>query len=122
MEHVTVRTIRNTAAFLRDASSQLLTIGTDPRARRRIGDLQHIIEEKQKEEAGKKSRGLKTAVPGGSGRRPGIAVVLGNEETGLPAEVKDACSVLLRIPGTGLMESLNVAQTATLFMQKIFEL
>jgi TrmH RNA methyltransferase len=54
--------------------------------------------------------------------RPGIAVVLGNEETGLPDDVKNACSVLLRVPGTGLMDSLNVAQTATLFMQKIFEL
>ena len=107
MEHVTVRTVRNTSAFLRDASQLLLTVGTDPRARRRIGDLQHIIKERQK--------GRETI-------RPGIAVVLGNEETGLPDEVKDACSVLLRIPGTGLMNSLNVAQTATLFMQKIFEL
>ena len=105
MEHVTVRTIRNTAIFLRSASRRLLTIGTDPRARRRIGDLQRIVEEKQK-----------------TGGRPGIAVVLGNEETGLPSEVKDACSVLLRIPGTGLMESLNVAQTAALFMQRIYEL
>ena len=105
MEHVTVRTIRSTAGFLRSASRRLLTIGTDPRARRRIGDLQRIVEEKQK-----------------NGGRPGIALVLGNEETGLPPEVKDACSVLLRIPGTGLMESLNVAQTAALFMQRIFEL
>jgi len=47
---------------------------------------------------------------------------LGNEETGLPDEVKDACTVLVRIPGTGLMESLNVAQAATLFMHRIFEL
>ena len=107
MEHVTVRTIQNTALFLLKASRKLLTIGTDPRARRRIGDLQKIVEEKQK-------------AAGGS--RPGIALVLGNEETGLPAEVKDACSVLLRVPGTGLMDSLNVAQTAALFMQRIFEL
>ena len=112
MEHVTVRTVRNTSAFLRDASRLLLTIGTGPRARRRIGDLQHIVEEKQK--------GVKG--PRNEAKRPGIAVVLGNEETGLPDEVKDACSVMLRIPGTGLMESLNVAQTATLFMQRIFEL
>ena len=110
MEHVTVRTMRNSAAFLRDASKgdasrantgRLLCIGTDTRARQRMGDLPHIVEKE---------------------KRPGIVVVLGNEESGLPAEVKDACSVVLRIPGTGLMESLNVAQTATLFMQKIFEL
>jgi len=112
MEFVTVRTIRSTAAFLKDASRRLLTIGTDPRARRRIGDLQKIIEGKQNA----------ASTPGTKGSRPGIAIVLGNEEKGLPDEVKDACSVLLRIPGTGLMDSLNVAQTATLFMQRIFEL
>ena len=112
MEHVTVRTVRDTAAFLRDASRLLVTIGTDIRARRRIGDLPRIVAEKQKEFCGLKIGGI----------RPGIALVLGNEESGLPPEVKDACSVLARIPGTGLMESLNVAQTATLFMHRIFEL
>jgi len=106
MEHVTVRSVRNTAAFLRDASRHIITIGTDTRARRRIGDLPGIIAEKQKKSAD----------------RPGIALVLGNEEIGLPPGVKDACSVMVRIPGTGLMESLNVAQAATLFMQRIFEL
>jgi RNA methyltransferase, TrmH family len=30
--------------------------------------------------------------------------------------------VLVRIPGTGLMDSLNVAQAATLFMHRVFEL
>jgi len=106
MEHVTVRSVRNTAAFLSDASRHLVTIGADIRARQRIGDISRIVGERQK----------------GSKSRPGIAVVIGNEETGLPAEVKDACFVLVRIPGTGLMESLNVTQAATLFMQKIFEL
>ena len=115
MEHVTVKTIRNTTSFLKDASRRLLTIGADPRARRRIGDLPGIAEAKQKA-----LRGPGTKDPGTG--RPGIAVVLGNEETGLPDDVKDACSVLIRVPGTGLMDSLNVAQTATLFMQKIFEL
>ena len=107
MEHVTVKSVRNTAAFLRSASRTLVTIGSDPRARQRINDLPKIIGERQKENRGS---------------RPGIAVVLGNEETGLPEEVKNTCSVLVRIPGTGIMESLNVAQAATLFMQRIFEL
>ena len=107
MEHVTIRSVRNTAAFLRDASRNMLTIGTDTRARQRIGDLARIISDKQKENYG---------------HRPGIAIILGNEETGLPDAVKDACTVLARIPGTGLMESLNVSQAAALFMQRIFEL
>ena len=106
MEHVTVRSVRNTAAFLRDASKSIFIIGADARARQRLGDLPRIIGEKQKENYG---------------NRPGIAVVLGNEETGLPGAVKDACTLLARVPGTGLMESLNVAQAAALFMQRIFE-
>jgi TrmH RNA methyltransferase len=104
MEHVTVRSVRSTAAFLRDASKFLIIIGTDTRARQRIENLQRIIQEKKKD------------------GHNGIALVLGNEEIGLPVEVKDACSVLVRIPGTGLMDSLNVAQAATLFMHRVFEL
>ena len=115
MEHVRVRTVRNTAAFLREASRYLLTVGTDPRARRRIGDLPRLVEDKKK--TGVRSEGQVSA-----DSRPGIAVVLGNEELGLPPEVKEACSVLVRIPGTGLMDSLNVSQAATLFMHRLFEL
>ena len=106
MEHVTVRSVRSSVAFLRDASRHLLTIGADTRARWRIGDLPRLVAEKQK----------------AKGARPGMAVVLGNEEAGLPDEVKNACSALVRVPGTGLMESLNVAQAATLFMHRIFEI
>ena len=105
IEHVVIKSVRNTRAFLRDASRFLLTIGTDIRARQRIGDLPRIVEERQKD-----------------GRRPGIALVFGNEEIGLPDDVKEACAVLARVPGTGLMESLNLAQAATLFMQKVYEL
>jgi len=104
MEHLTVRKIANTAAFLKDASKQLITIGTDIRARMRISDLGGIV----------KNAKQKT--------RPGVALVLGNEETGLPQEVKDKCSYLLRIPGTGNIESLNVSQAAALFLHAIFEL
>ncbi|MCL2007065.1 MAG: RNA methyltransferase [Treponema sp.] len=107
MEHVQIRSVRNIEAFLRDAGRKLLTLGTDIRARRKVGDLPKILQERQK-------------VTGGG--RPGIVLVLGNEETGLPEEIKTGCQVLLRIPGTGLMESLNVAQAATLFMHRIFEL
>ena len=108
MEHVTVRSVRNTAAFLRSVSKQLITIGTDTRARQKISSFPQIVADRQKKTPG--------AV------RPGIVIVIGNEETGLPPEIKDACSVMVRIPGTGLMESLNIAQAATLFMQRVFEL
>jgi TrmH RNA methyltransferase len=96
-EHLTVRRITSTAAFLKDASKQLTTIGTDTRARQRIGDLSGILK-----------------------KRKGIVLVLGNEETGLPREVKDKCSCLLRIPGTGNIDSLNVSQAAALFLNAIY--
>jgi len=101
MEHLTIRKITNTAAFLKDASKKLITVGTDPRARRRISDLSGIVK---------------------SAKAKAVALVLGNEETGLPQEVKDQCSHLLRIPGTGNIDSLNVAQSAALFLHTVFEL
>jgi len=98
-EHLTVRKVTNSAAFLKDASKKLLTIGTDTRARQRIGDLNGILKNRQ-----------------------GVVLVLGNEETGLPKEVKDKCSCLLRIPGTGNIDSLNVSQAATLFLNAIYNI
>jgi TrmH RNA methyltransferase len=105
MEHLTVRSVTNTAAFLKDASMRLVTIGTDTRARMRISDLSGIVKNAKHKSS-----------------RPGIALVLGNEETGLPENVKDQCSYLLRIPGTGSIDSLNVSQAAALFLHAIFEL
>ena len=47
-------------------------------------------------------------------KRP-IALVLGNEEAGLAPDVAQACERLVRIPGSGQIESLNVsAATAVL--------
>jgi len=107
-EHLKVRKVSSTAAFLKDASKRIVIIGTDTRARMRISDLGGIIENF------KTKRKIKN--------RPGIALVLGNEETGLPKEVKDRCTNLLRIPGTGNIESLNVSQAAALFMQRIYDI
>ncbi|GMO17871.1 MAG: RNA methyltransferase [Spirochaetaceae bacterium] len=105
MQYVTLRSVHRTEAFLKDAEKRLLTIGAEHRARRRIRDLGGIIAGRQLE----------------LGRRPGIALVVGNEERGLPEPVKAHCSALLRIPGSGFIESLNVAQAAALFCHEIFE-
>ena len=107
MEFVTVRKVRNTAAFLKDAGKKILVIGTDIRTRLRIRDLPDLVKDWPDK---------KKAVC------PGIALVLGNEETGLPQDVKDNCRYLLRIPGTGNIESLNVSQAAALFLQRIYDL
>ncbi|MDR0315296.1 MAG: RNA methyltransferase, partial [Treponema sp.] len=45
MEHVNVRKVGNTAAFLKDASKKIITIGTDTRARRRINDINSILQD-----------------------------------------------------------------------------
>jgi RNA methyltransferase, TrmH family len=94
-----VRKISNSAAFLKDAAKKLVTIGTDVRARQRISDLGGILK-----------------------NRKGVVLVLGNEETGLPQEVKDQCFCLLRIPGTGNIDSLNVSQAAALFLNAIYSI
>jgi TrmH RNA methyltransferase len=105
MEQANFRRIRNPAAFLRDASKSLLTIGTAPRARIRIGDLHKLIKEKE----------------ASMGRRAGVVLVVGNEEQGLPKSVLDACGIIARIPGTGFVESLNVSQAAALFLRELYE-
>ena len=43
-------------------------------------------------------------------------IILGNEETGLSPETRQLCDHLVRISGTGRIESLNVAQAATVFL------
>jgi len=108
-EHLTVRSVNNTASFLKDAAKRLVIIGTDTRARMRIGDLAGAVNSP-------KAKKLRQT------GRPGIALILGNEEIGLPKSVKDQCSCLLRIPGTGSIDSLNVSQAAALFLHAIYEL
>ena len=100
MEYVEFLSVHSPASFLRSASKTLVTIGTDPRARIRIRDIPQIIKEQKKQ---------------------GIVLVIGNEEKGLPPDVKEQCSFLARIPGTGVIESLNAAQAATLFLQELYE-
>jgi RNA methyltransferase, TrmH family len=107
MEHIIVRKIGNTAAFLKDAAHKILVIGTDIRARRRIRDLPGMVKDWQAHS---------------NAGRPGIALALGNEENGLPQNVKDNCTYLLRVPGTGNIESLNVSQAAALFLHEIYDL
>lgn len=104
MEHVSFRKARDTATLLKRLAPSVITLGAAPRARLRLRDLDAVIREKA------------------AGRRlPGIAVVVGNEETGLPREVEGRCDALIRIPGTGYVESLNVAQAATLFLHALYE-
>jgi TrmH RNA methyltransferase len=52
------------------------------------------------------------------GKRP-IALILGNEERGLPRATLDACDEIVTIPGSGLIQSLNVASTAAILLHAL---
>jgi len=48
-----------------------------------------------------------------------VAVVLGNEEDGIPPATLAACEEILTIPGTGRIQSLNVAATAAVLIHAL---
>ncbi len=47
------------------------------------------------------------------------ALVLGNEEHGLAADVQSSCTRLVTIPGSGRVESLNVSAAAAVLIQEL---
>lgn len=49
-----------------------------------------------------------------------VALVLGNEEHGLAPEVAKACTVLVTIPGSGRIESLNVSVATAILCWEFF--
>jgi TrmH RNA methyltransferase len=53
------------------------------------------------------------------GERP-FALVLGNEEDGLPAATLKACEKTVAIPGGGDIQSLNVSASAAIFLYALF--
>ncbi len=48
-----------------------------------------------------------------------VALVLGNEERGVSQEVLEACDGRVRIPGSGRVQSLNVAQAAAVLLHTL---
>lgn len=115
MEFIRIHSIRNIENFLREASKSMTVIGADHRARQNLRDLSDICK--------KAATGIHGAASSrfGLGAHIPVAIVLGNEETGLSSGAQKACTALVRIPGTGRMESLNVAQAANLFMYELYE-
>lgn len=63
--------------------------------------------------------GVREARTASGGSARSLAVVLGNEETGLSAPVRSACSSLVRIDGSGAVESLNVSQAAAVLLYEL---
>lgn len=96
MELVDIYRVSSAAALVQGTAGKMLRIGADHRAENSLSDFQGLV-----------------------GTEKGVLVVLGNEESGLSTEVRSFCDHLVRIPGTGAIESLNVAQASTLFLYEM---
>ncbi|AGT42919.1 TrmH family RNA methyltransferase [Treponema pedis] len=92
MEFVNLFRVSSTAWFLRQCRGKITCIGTDLQAYHDISGMHRLLEKNEP-----------------------CAVVLGNEERGISSETKKLCNHLVKIHGSGNIESLNVAQAATLF-------
>ncbi len=97
MEYVRIYSVRALPRLLKDAAGRMIRIGTAVRARIRLEAIQGLL----------------------TGEAEGVMLVLGNEERGLSAAVQAECDHLVRIPGSGQIESLNVAQAAALFLYEL---
>ncbi|HUW69462.1 MAG TPA: RNA methyltransferase [bacterium] len=93
LERIPVYTDESAARFVSRCGRRIMTIGADHRASRSI---------------------RKSAVPDGA-----VALVLGNEETGLSSDVRASCAELVRIDGAGTVESMNVSQAAAVFLYEL---
>ena len=96
MEYVNIYTVSSAAWLLSRAEGKLLRVAAHHYGRAYISDLNEIC-----------------------GGNEGIIAVLGNEETGITPEAKKLCDYLVKIPGTGAVESLNVAQAAAVFIYEL---
>lgn len=99
MEFVEIWKVSSAAWLVASSAGKMTRVGADHRARNRLSDLRSLVAKDE-----------------------GVLIVMGNEETGLSPEVKNSCDHLVRIPGTGDVESLNVAQAATLFLYELANL
>lgn len=99
MEFVEVWRVSSAPYLAKAAAGRMTRIGADHRARNRLSDFRTLCSDGD-----------------------GIVVFMGNEESGLSPELKASCDHLVRIPGTGDVESLNVAQAATLFLYEMANL
>lgn len=92
----------------------------------RVGELAAFLHELAAagyEVIGAATRGAKSLRDAAESRRPGatkpVALVLGNEESGLSPDVAVACTRLVTIPGAGKVESLNVSVAAAVLMWEL---
>lgn len=96
MEFVNLYNVETIPGFLDKISSSFYIVGTSLQTNNVLGK-KLIMENKGKP----------------------FALVLGNEEEGMSTASQKKCHMLLKIPGTGNIESLNVTAAASVFMHYI---
>lgn len=96
MEFVHVWKVRSIAWLMDACKDQILRIGADHRAKINVTEGMQKV-----------------------GAKKSCVIVMGNEETGLSKDVTSSCDFLVKIPGSGNIESLNVAQAATVFLYEL---
>jgi TrmH RNA methyltransferase len=107
MEHVEIHCVPSLAGFIRDLRTFYEVIGTTARG---APALERNSEVKAQDPAKREAR--PPAKP--------VALVLGNEERGLAPDVAAACDRLVKIPGSGAIESLNVSAAAAVLCWHFF--
>lgn len=93
MEYVSIKSVFSIPWFLEQTGKKLPVIGTDLQGKDSPDLMKKVIS-----------------------RLKGGIIVLGNEENGISQDVRSNCSLLVKIQGTPNMESLNVAQAASILM------
>jgi TrmH RNA methyltransferase len=106
LEHVELFQVKNLAAFCRELAPRYDVVGTAVTGKSIRLDQWA-------------SSNLPDRNPKPASSRP-LALVLGNEEQGMSAEVTAACHRLVTIPGSGRVESLNVSVAAAILMWTLF--
>ncbi|MCQ2612947.1 MAG: RNA methyltransferase [Treponemataceae bacterium] len=103
MEKVNIYGIQSPAFLLSDLKDKMVRFGTDVRGKIPISKMNALCSAKRSD--------------GTEYKKPAI-IVLGNEEHGISAEVRSNCDYLVTIPtpAAGAIESLNVAQAATVIL------
>ncbi len=93
MEHVQIFEVASLAPIVKQLRDHFLVVGTSIHS----------------------GKNLESARPPNAPGRP-VALLLGNEETGLDPKLQGICELLVRIPGGGAVESLNVSAAAAILI------
>ena len=100
LDAVNVYTTDSIVRLLGDLKSNFITIGTDVRTATTLQELKSNLTKNNEAEKS-------------------IAIVIGNEEHGLDERIKTVCQLLVKIEGSGEIESLNVAQATSILLYEV---